>query len=97
MTKKKISNGIYLFTLGMLCAFAPMCSDMYLPALPMLMEYFNTNPATVQMSLTASFIGLAVGQLFIGPISDTYGRIKPLYVSLVLSTNRMRKHCHLWR
>ena len=57
----------------------------------MLMEYFNTNPATVQMSLTASFIGLAVGQLFIGPISDTYGRIKPLYVSLVLSTNRMRK------
>ena len=79
MTKKKISNGIYLFTLGMLCAFAPMCSDMYLPALPMLMEYFNTNPATVQMSLTASFIGLAVGQLFIGPI------LGPIVGSFVLS------------
>ncbi|MBP5243861.1 MAG: multidrug effflux MFS transporter, partial [Succinivibrio sp.] len=82
----KLSYFVYVFTLGMLCAFAPMCSDLYLPSMPSIMDYFQTTPSLVQSSLTASFLGLAIGQLIIGPLSDAYGRILPLYVSLVIFT-----------
>ena len=68
----------------MLCAFAPMCTDVYLPALPQVVGTFNTTTSLAQSSLTASFLGLALGQLIIGPVSDTYGRTKPLIISLVL-------------
>ena len=86
MKSSKLSYFIYVFTLGMLCAFAPMCSDLYLPSMPSIMDYFQTSPSLVQSSLTASFLGLAIGQLIIGPLSDAYGRILPLYVSLVIFT-----------
>lgn len=86
MKSSKLSYFVYLFTLGMLCAFAPMCSDLYLPSMPSIMDYFQTSPSLVQSSLTASFLGLAIGQLIIGPLSDAYGRILPLYVSLVIFT-----------
>jgi len=80
---KKI--GILLpLTLGLLSAFGPFITDFYLPALPVMNGYFGTTPAEVQMSLTASVIGLAAGQIFIGPLSDKYGRKKLLLGSLVL-------------
>ena len=85
-SNSRLQNAIYVFTLGMLCAFAPMCSDMYLPSLPEIVTYFDSNPAQVQFSLTASFLGLALGQIVIGPVSDAYGRIKPLLVCLVIFT-----------
>lgn len=75
---------LYVITLGMLCAFAPMCTDMYLPALPSVMVDFNTSTSLVQISLASSFLGLATGQILIGPISDVYGRLKPLFISLLL-------------
>lgn len=84
MNNKKIIKAFYVLTLGMLCAFPPMCSDMYLPSIPDIMRYFSTNTASVQTSLTASFLGLAVGQLLIGPLSDAYGRFYPLVVSLII-------------
>lgn len=56
----------------------------YLPALPALGGYFHTTASRVQLSLTFSMAGLAAGQLLIGPLSDKYGRKKPLQVSLVL-------------
>ncbi|MGN1281382.1 MAG: multidrug effflux MFS transporter [Succinivibrio sp.] len=84
MKNEKIIKVFYIFTLGMLCAFPPMCSDMYLPSLPDIMEFFSTNTASVQASLTASFIGLAIGQILIGPVSDAYGRFYPLMISLVI-------------
>lgn len=89
MTKNsnnRLQYAIYVFTLGMLCAFAPMCSDMYLPSLPEIVTYFDSNPAQVQFSLTASFLGLAIGQIVVGPVSDAYGRIKPLLFCLVIFT-----------
>lgn len=86
MKSSKLSYFVYVFTLGMLCAFAPMCSDLYLPSMPSIMDYFQTSPSLVQSSLTASFLGLAIGQLIIGPVSDAYGRILPLYASLVIFT-----------
>ena len=54
------------------------------PALLSLGEYFHTTASRVQLGLTFSMVGLAVGQLFIGPLSDKYGRKKTLLESLVL-------------
>ena len=73
-----------LITLGITSAFGPFLTDFYLPTLPILDKYFNTSASLVQLSLTFCMIGLAVGQLFIGPLSDKYGRKRPLLLSLGL-------------
>ncbi len=75
-----------LVVLGMLSAFAPMSLDLYLPAFPSMAAHFGTTTGTVQLSLSASLAGLAIGQAFYGPISDRYGRRKPLLVGVVLFT-----------
>ncbi|MCR4765405.1 MAG: MFS transporter, partial [Bacteroidaceae bacterium] len=83
--EKKI--GILLpLTLGLLSAFGPFITDFYLPALPEMTDYFGTSPSMVQMSLTTSVTGLAIGQLIIGPLSDKYGRKTLLLGSLLLFT-----------
>lgn len=74
----------YAITLGLLAALGPLCIDLYLPALPELATDLNTPTATAQLSLTAGLLGLGLGQLFFGPLSDKYGRIRPLLLSLVL-------------
>lgn len=74
---------IYVF-LSALSGFGPLVTDMYLPALPMMAESFQTVPVMVQLSLTASMVGLAAGQIVIGPLSDKYGRTFPLRISLIL-------------
>lgn len=72
------------FVLGALSAFGPLSIDMYLPALPKLTEELHTNTSIAQLSLTACLIGLALGQLFVGPLSDVRGRKKPLLIALIL-------------
>lgn len=67
-----------LLILGNLASFGPFVTDFYLPCLPKLADWFSTSTSLVQMSLTASMIGLAVGQLLIGPVADKYGRRRPL-------------------
>ncbi len=74
----------YAITLGLLAALGPLCIDLYLPALPELAKDLHTPTATAQLSLTAGLLGLGLGQLFFGPLSDKYGRIRPLLLSLVL-------------
>ena len=69
---------------AMLAAFGPVCTDIYLPATPAITAELNASAAQVQLSLTTCFLGLALGQLFIGPISDAYGRKKPLFISLAV-------------
>lgn len=69
--------------LGSLSAFAPLSIDMYLPAFPSLSADLRAGPSAVQLTLTACLIGLAVGQLVAGPLSDTLGRRRPLLVGLV--------------
>lgn len=71
-------------TLGMLTAFGPFVTDFYLPVLPEMTGYFHTTPALDSMSLTAGMIGLAAGQLFIGPLTDKYGRKRILVGSMLL-------------
>ena len=59
-----------MLLLGMLSAFGPFVTDLYLPALPNLADYFKATPSASQLSLTMSMLGLSVGQLFVGPLSD---------------------------
>lgn len=73
-----------MFLLGMLSAFGPFVTDLYLPALPNLADYFKATPSASQLSLTMSMLGLSIGQLFIGPLSDKYGRKRLLVICLVL-------------
>jgi DHA1 family bicyclomycin/chloramphenicol resistance-like MFS transporter len=72
-----------LLILGALSMFGPLSLDMYLPALPDLAHSFHTPEANVQLTLTACMIGLAVGQLVAGPMSDAWGRKKPLAIGLI--------------
>ena len=81
----KQNSSLYILLLvGVVSAFGPFVTDFYLPALPAMGNYFNTSASMVQLTLTVSMVGLAVGQLFIGPLSDRYGRKTPLLASLVL-------------
>ena len=73
-----------LMVVGAISALGPFVTDFYLPSLPALTGYFTTTASLVQLSLTFSMIGLAVGQLFIGPMSDHYGRKQPLVWSMVV-------------
>ncbi|MBE0340159.1 Bcr/CflA family efflux MFS transporter [Paenibacillus sp. 28ISP30-2] len=82
MTKSRI---LWIaFVLGALSAFGPLSIDMYLPSLPTLADNLHTTTSLAQLSLTACLLGLAVGQIVAGPLSDVRGRRGPLVVSLVL-------------
>jgi DHA1 family bicyclomycin/chloramphenicol resistance-like MFS transporter len=72
----------FAFILGALASFAPLSIDMYLPALPDIAKDLNTSASLVQLSLTACLLGIALGQLVVGPISDVYGRRKPLLIGV---------------
>lgn len=72
-----------LVFLGLLTAFGPFVTDMYLPALPSMVNWFDTSTSLVQFSLTSCMVGLAVGQLLFGPMSDRYGR-KPVLLWTLL-------------
>ncbi|PBC76124.1 DHA1 family bicyclomycin/chloramphenicol resistance-like MFS transporter [Streptomyces sp. TLI_235] len=71
-----------IVVLGALSAFAPLSLDMYLPAFPALAGDLGVRDADVQLTLTACMVGLALGQLVAGPLSDRRGRRGPLLVGL---------------
>lgn len=71
-------------TLGMLTAFGPFVTDFYLPSVPEMTGYFLASPSAVAASLTAGMIGLAAGQILIGPLSDKCGRKFLLVLSMLL-------------
>lgn len=82
--EKTNSRIFLLILLGMLTAFGPFVTDMYLPSLPSMANDFGTTSSMVQLGLTTSMIGLAVGQIFFGPLSDKYGRRSPLLIAMWL-------------
>ncbi|MGW2859178.1 Bcr/CflA family multidrug efflux MFS transporter [Streptomyces sp. NPDC001205] len=70
--------------LGGLTALPPLSMDMYLPALPEVTDALRSPAATVQLTLTACLAGMALGQLVVGPMSDKWGRRRPLLVGMVV-------------
>lgn len=71
-------------TLGAFVALGPLTVDMYLPALPTIADDLGTSAATVQLTLTGTLVGLALGQLVLGPLSDALGRTRPLLAGTAL-------------
>ncbi|MDF9803361.1 DHA1 family bicyclomycin/chloramphenicol resistance-like MFS transporter [Streptomyces sp. HB372] len=70
--------------LGGLTALPPLSMDMYLPALPAVTDSLSAPAATIQLTLTACLAGMALGQLVVGPMSDRWGRRKPLLLGMVV-------------
>ncbi|MDD2770168.1 MAG: multidrug effflux MFS transporter [Methylococcus sp.] len=70
--------------LGLLCAFPPLATDMYLPAFPQMAQAFGVGAGAIEASLSAFFIGLAMGQAFYGPLIDRYGRRRPLLIGIAI-------------
>src|ERR1044072_8770683 len=73
-----------IIVLGVMVALGPLTIDMYLPALPRIAEDLSVTSSVVQLTLTGTLAGLALGQLIIGPLSDSLGRRRPLMAGIVL-------------
>lgn len=73
-----------VLVLGALTAIGPLTVDLYLPGMPTIAREFAVSDAAVQATITGMLVGLAVGQLLVGPLSDALGRRKPLLGGLVL-------------
>jgi MFS transporter, DHA1 family, multidrug resistance protein len=74
---------LFVLLLGSITAIGPLSIDLYLPAFPELTRSLHTSEAMVQLTLTACLVGLAIGQAFIGPLSDTVGRKRPLVAGMI--------------
>ena len=70
--------------LGLLSAIGPFAIDMYLPALPAIGADLSASNGAVQMSLLVFFLSMGFAQIFVGPLSDMWGRKAPLYFGLAL-------------
>ncbi len=73
-----------IVVLGALVALGPLTIDMYLPALPRIADELGVSSSVAQLTLTGTLAGLAVGQLVVGPLSDSLGRRRPLMAGIVL-------------
>ncbi|MCO1580723.1 multidrug effflux MFS transporter [Crossiella sp. SN42] len=73
-------------TLALLSFVVPLSTDMYLPGFPVIAHELGTDAAGVQLTLTAFLIGLAAGQLVLGPLSDRYGRRRPILLGAGICT-----------
>ena len=72
---------LYILTLGALTALGPFTVDLYLPAFPALEDSLGVSEAAVQLTLTGTTVGFALGQLVVGPLSDKFGRRLPLILA----------------
>ncbi|MDY0971911.1 Bcr/CflA family multidrug efflux MFS transporter [Siccibacter turicensis] len=77
MTSRQNSSLGIVFILGLLAMLMPLSIDMYLPALPVIAAEYGVPAGSAQMTLSTYILGFAVGQLFYGPMADSFGR-KPV-------------------
>ncbi|MFJ4175316.1 multidrug effflux MFS transporter [Microbacterium sp. NPDC089696] len=75
------SRVLYVMILGGLVALGPLTIDLYLPALPAVAAALDADDAAIQLTLTATMAGFALGQLLVGPWSDAVGRRLPLLIA----------------
>ncbi len=73
-----------IVVLGALVALGPLTIDMYLPALPRIADELGVSSSVAQLTLTGTLAGLALGQLIVGPLSDSLGRRRPLMAGIAL-------------
>ena len=73
-----------VLVLGALVALGPVTIDMYLPALPTIVDDLGTTDTAAQITLTGTLLGLGLGQLLVGPLSDAFGRKRPLLAGVAL-------------
>jgi DHA1 family bicyclomycin/chloramphenicol resistance-like MFS transporter len=73
-----------ILVLGVMVALGPLTIDMYLPALPKIADDLAVSSSVIQLTLTGTLAGLALGQLIVGPLSDSLGRRRPLMAGIVL-------------
>lgn len=78
----QVTTGLIIL-LGSMTALGPLTIDFYLPALPEMADDLHTSEAPLQLTLTASLVGLALGQAVLGPMSDVVGRRRPLVIGLL--------------
>uniref|UniRef100_A0A5Q5CJW6 Drug resistance transporter, Bcr/CflA subfamily n=1 Tax=Mycobacterium sp. (strain JLS) TaxID=164757 RepID=A0A5Q5CJW6_MYCSJ len=78
------SRARMIAVLGALVALGPLTIDMYLPALPSIADELSVSSSVAQLTLTGTLAGLALGQLLVGPLSDSLGRRRPLMAGIVL-------------
>jgi DHA1 family bicyclomycin/chloramphenicol resistance-like MFS transporter len=81
---RRMDGLLWVVILGALSALGPLSNDAYLPGWPQIAASLHTSPSAVQLSLTACLLGLGLGQVLAGPISDALGRKLPLVAGLVL-------------
>src|SRR5712675_1961372 len=81
---KPPSRARMIVVLGLLVALGPLTIDMYLPALPRIAAELSVSSSVAQLTLTGTLAGLALGQLVIGPLSDSLGRRRPLMAGIAL-------------
>lgn len=74
----------YALILGGLTAFGPLSIDMYLPAMPVMARELHSTDTQLQLTLAVFLVGLGIGQLVAGPLSDAFGRRKPLLAGVVV-------------
>lgn len=73
-------GGTVLAVLALLTAVAPLATDIYLPAFPVMATELDAGATEIQLTLTAFLLGLGIGQLFLGALSDAVGRRRPILV-----------------
>ncbi|GAA3739540.1 DHA1 family bicyclomycin/chloramphenicol resistance-like MFS transporter [Spinactinospora alkalitolerans] len=77
---------LLVFVLGILTATGPLATDLYLPAFPQIAAELDAPASQIQLTLTAVMVGMALGQMVIGPMSDVWGRRRPLLIGVAVFT-----------
>lgn len=85
-TQKILGNKGFIAFVGFLSAFVPMSTDLYLPALPKMVNILHTNIGLLNLTITCFFIFYAISMLFWGPLSDKFGRKKILLIGMIIYT-----------
>ncbi|WP_406449539.1 multidrug effflux MFS transporter [Streptomyces sp. NBC_00876] len=84
LTGARRTGLLVTLVLSGLTALPPLSMDMYLPALPAVTEALNAPASTLQLTLTACLTGMALGQVVVGPMSDRWGRRRPLLLGMIV-------------